>query len=200
MFTIPDDVRGLIFDCDGTLADTMPLHQVAWERAMADLGGRLTPEEGLELAGVPTRRIFEILNQRHGFAIDPDRGNDVKEAYYATLVDRALPIAEVVAVVAQYRGRLPMAVASGGERRVVMSTLRQIGLLDVFDTLVTADDVEHGKPAPDIFLEAARRLGVPPATCIVFEDGDPGIEGARRAQMRWIDVRRYTIEVFKGRF
>ena len=200
MFTIPDDVRGLIFDCDGTLADTMPLHQVAWERAMADLGGRFTPEEGLEMAGVPTRRIFEILNQRHGFTIDPDRGNDLKEAYYATLVERARPIAEVVAVVEQYRGHLPMAVASGGERRVVMSTLSRIGLLDAFDTLVTADDIEQGKPAPDIFLEAARRLGVPPVSCIVFEDGDPGIEGARRARMRWIDVRRYPIEVFKGRF
>lgn len=200
MFTIPDTIRGLIFDCDGTLADTMPLHNLAWDRAMVELGGRFTPEEALELAGVPTRRIFEILNERHGFSIDPQQGNDLKEAHYATLVERALPIAEVVAVVEQYRGRLPMAVASGGERKVVISTLTQIGLLDAFDTLVTADDVEHGKPAPDIFLEAARRLGVPAATCIVFEDADAGIEGARKAGMGWIDVRRYPIEVFKGRF
>ncbi len=200
MFTLPDDLRGLIFDCDGTLADTMPLHQVAWDQAMADLGGACTPEEMTELAGVPTRRIFVILNERHGFTIDPDQGNDLKEAYYARLVDQALPIAEVVAVVARFRGRLPMAVASGGERKVVISTLNQIGLLDAFDTLVTADDVEHGKPAPDIFLEAARRLGVPPEACIVFEDADAGIEGARRAGMRWIDVRRYPIAVFKGRF
>ena len=200
MFIIPDDIRGLIFDCDGTLADTMPLHQQAWDRAMADLGGASPPDEMTELAGVPTRRIFVILNERHGYAIDPDRGNELKEAYYAGLVDQALPIVEVVAVVERFRGRLPMAVASGGELKVVTSTLTRIGLLDAFDTLVTADDVEHGKPAPDIFLEAARRLGAPPETCIVFEDADAGIEGARRAGMRWIDVRRYPIDVFKGRF
>ena len=200
MFTIPDDIRGLIFDCDGTLADTMPLHQRAWEQAMAELGGIFTERDGIELAGIPTRRIFEMLNERHGFTIDPDRGNALKEAYYGRLVEQALPIAEVVAVVEAFRGRLPMAVASGGERLVVESTLRQIGLIEAFNTLVTADDVEHGKPSPDIFLEAARRLGVAPETCIVFEDGDPGIEGAKRAGMAWIDVRTYPIEVFKGRF
>ncbi len=200
MFTITDDIRGLIFDCDGTLADTMPLHNLAWDRAMADLGGRFTVEESQELAGVPTRRIFEILNERHGFAIDPQQGNDLKEAWYATLVDQALPIAEVVAVVERFRGRLPMAVASGGERKVVVSTLTQIGLLEAFDTLVTADDVAHGKPAPDIFLEAARRLGVPAESCVVFEDADAGLEGARRAGMLGIDVRQYPIAVFKGRF
>lgn len=200
MFTIPDDIRGLIFDCDGTLADTMPLHQIAWERAMADLGGACTPAEMAELAGVPTRRIFEILNERHGFTIDPIAGNKLKESYYAGLVDQVLPIAEVVAVVTQFRGKLPMAVATGGEREVAESTLRRINLLDAFDTLVTADDVEHGKPAPDIFVEAARRIGIAPAQCLVFEDADLGIEGARAAGMRWIDVRQYPIAVFEGRF
>lgn len=200
MFDIPADVRALIFDCDGTLANTMPLHQEAWDLAMADLGGRFSPAEHRELAGVPTRRIFEILNDRHGFGIDPARGNALKESYYETLVARAEPIAEVVAVVEAWRGRLPMAVASGGERHVVTATLTRIGLLEAFDTLVTADDVAHGKPAPDIFLEAARRLGAEPARCIVFEDADAGIEGARRAGMAWIDVRRYPIEALRGQF
>lgn len=200
MFTIPDDIRGLIFDCDGTLADTMPLHQIAWDRALADLGGATTPAEMAELAGVPTRRIFSILNERHGFTIDPVAGNELKESYYAELVDQVLPIAEVAAVVEQYRGRLPMAVATGGEREVAQATLNQIGLLDAFDTLVTADDVANGKPAPDIFLEAARRIGVAPEHCLVFEDADLGIAGARAAKMRWIDVRQYPIAVFKGRF
>lgn len=200
MFPIDSDIRGLIFDCDGTLADTMPLHQQAWERAMQELGGRVSGQELTELAGVPTRRTIEILNERHGTSVDPDQGNALKEACYRSLVDQAQPIAEVVAVVEAYRGRLPMAVATGGQRHVVMSTLTQIGMVDAFDTLVTADDVAHGKPAPDIFLEAARRLGVAPEACLVFEDADAGIEGARRAGMRWIDVRTYPVAVLQGRF
>ena len=200
IFTIPADIGALIFDCDGTLADSMPLHDEAWQRAMAELGGAFPAAESREFAGVPTRRIFELLNQRHGYGIDPDHGNELKEAHYATLLDQVEPIEEVTAVVAEYRGRLPMAVASGGERPVVESTLRRIGLADAFDTLVTATEIPHGKPAPDIFLEAARRLGAAPSACLVFEDADAGLEAARRAGMRAIDVRRFPIARFKGRF
>ena len=199
MFPIPENTRGLIFDCDGTLADTMPLHLICWQRAMRELGGDITPEEFWSFAGVPTRRIIEILNERHGFTIDPIGGGDLKEKYYVDAVHEVLPIAEVVSVAEAYRGKLPMAVATGGEMKIVTETLRTIQLLDAFDTIVSADDVEHGKPAPDIFLEAARRLKVPPEACLVFEDADAGVTAATAAGMACVDIRKFPIAAFASR-
>jgi len=100
-----------------------------------------------------------------------------------------VPIEKVVAVAREARGTRPMAVASGGYRRVVERTLRHIGILDWFGVLVAAEDTSRHKPEPDVFLEAARRLGVAPGACTVYEDTDLGIEAARRAGMRWVDVR-----------
>jgi HAD superfamily hydrolase (TIGR01509 family) len=189
MFTLPPDTRGLIFDCDGTLADTMPLHLRCWQRALRELGGDLTANEFWELAGVPTRAIIEVLNQRHGFGIDPAQGGALKERYYVEHVHEVKPIAEVGQVVEAWRGRLPMAVATGGELAVVTRTLRAISLFEAFDAIVSADDVPHGKPAPDVFLEAARRLAVEPSRCVAFEDADHGLTAARAAGMTAFDVR-----------
>lgn len=191
LFTLPPDTRGLIFDCDGTLADTMPLHLRCWQRAMRELGGDLTDAEFWEFAGIPTRTIIGLLNQRHGSTIDPVSGGALKERYYVELVHEVKPIAEVVQVVHDWRGRLPMAVATGGQLDVVERTLRTIGLFDAFDAIISADDVKHGKPAPDIFLEAARRLKVTPALCVVFEDADHGVTAALAAGMTAIDVRKF---------
>lgn len=196
MFTIPPHVRGLIFDCDGTLAHTMPLHLQSWERAMRELGGNITAEEFWGWAGVPTIRIIEMLNERHGYNIDPHVGYELKERYYVDLIHHVEPIAEVVNVVEQYRGKLPMAVATGGGREIVRSTLTQIGLVDAFEHIVSADDVKNGKPAPDIFLEAARRIAVKPENCLVFEDADNGIVAARAAAMEVIDIRAYPLKSF----
>lgn len=195
VFTIPPGALGLIFDCDGTLADTMPLHLRCWQRAMRELGGELTEDEFWTLAGVPTRTIIELLNQRHGFTIDPVRGSALKERYYAERVHEVKGIPEVVAVVEAYRGRLPLAVATGGDLDIVSRTLRTISLFDAFDTIVSADDVVHGKPAPDIFLEAARRLQVEPPACVVFEDADAGVTAGHAAGMTVIDVRKYGLSL-----
>lgn len=199
MFPIPPTTRGLIFDCDGTLADTMPLHLLCWQKAMRELGGDITAEEFWSFAGVPTRKIIETLNERHGFTIDPVGGGDLKEQYYIEAVHEVQPIKEVVEVVDAYRGRLPMAVATGGEMKIVTETLQTIGLLDAFDTIVAADHVKHGKPAPDIFLEAARRIGVPPVECIVFEDADAGVIAAKAAGMAYVDVREFPLESLAAR-
>lgn len=199
MFTIPANTRALIFDCDGTLADTMPLHLICWRKAMRELGGDITPDEFWGWAGVPTKPIIEMLNKRHGYTIDPDAGGELKERYYLDAVHRVEPIREVVDVVEQYRGKLPMAVATGGQLFVVTQTLQTIGLIDAFDAIVTADDVAHGKPAPDIFLESARRLNTPPEHCIVFEDADNGVVAAKAAGMAYVDVRTYPIAAFEGR-
>lgn len=197
MFTIPPDVKGLIFDCDGTLADTMPLHLECWQRAMKELGGRITADEFWSFAGVPTMRIIEILNERHGFTIDPVVGCELKEKYYTEAVHQVKPISEVVAVVEAYRGKLPMAVATGGQMAIVTETLKTIGLGGAFEHIVSADDVAHGKPAPDIFLEAARRIEVPAEDCLVFEDADAGVQAARAAGMAFIDVRQFPLQTLK---
>jgi beta-phosphoglucomutase family hydrolase len=186
---IPSHVRGLVFDCDGTIADTMPLHYEAWVAALAEHRVEFPEAMFYELAGVPTARIIEILNERHGHAMPVQETADYKEHLYQQLLPRVVPIEPVVVLVKQYAGRLPMAVATGGTQAIVRKTLGALGLTEHFQAIVTADDVKHGKPAPDIFLESARRLGVPPESCYAFEDADLGLQAARAAGMTVIDIR-----------
>ena len=185
------DVQGLIFDCDGTIADTMPLHYEAWVEALGEHGVEFPEALFYEMAGIPTARIIEILNERHGHAMPVQQTADYKEELYLKLIPRVRPVEPVVRLIERYAGRLPMAVATGGTRAICSKTLAALDVLRHFRHVVTADDVEHGKPAPDIFLEAARRLGVPPERCAAFEDADLGVQAARSAGMRVIDVREW---------
>lgn len=181
---LPDHpFRGYIFDCDGTIADTMPLHFQAWDRAMKDLGGVFPEELFYAWGGRPTFAIVEELNERFNLTLDPGETVTLKEKYYHDLIPQALPIEPVVRLVKQFHGMAPMAVASGGYREIVIATLKALELETYFDTIVGAEDVERGKPHPDPFLEAARRLGVEPEDCLVFEDSPLGMEAAQRAGM-----------------
>lgn len=189
LLEIPAHVRGLVFDCDGTIADSMPLHYEAWVAALNEHRVEFSEAMFYELAGVPTARIIEILNERHGHAMPVQQTADFKESLYQQLIPHVVPIEPVVALVQQYAGRLPMAVATGGTQAIVRKTLGLLGLIEYFQAIVTADDVKHGKPAPDIFLESARRLGVPPESCYAFEDADLGLQAARAAGMTAIDIR-----------
>ena len=189
LFTIPPHVRGLVFDCDGTIADTMPLHYQAWVAALREHDAEFPEAMFYEMAGIPTVRIIEILNERHGYEIPVQEAADYKESLYVALVDQVMPIEPVVRLVKAYAGRLPMAVATGGTRAICSKTLQTLHLLEHFRAIVTADDVAHGKPAPDIFLEAARRLGVAPGDCYAFEDAELGLQSARAAGMVAVDIR-----------
>lgn len=183
-------MQALIFDCDGTLADTMPAHYRAWQTVLAPLSLQFPERRFYALAGVPTPRIAELLVGESGRRdLDPLALADLKERTYAESVDRVAPIDKVVAVARAARGRLPLAVASGSHRSLVEATLAAIGTTGWWQAVVTAEDVLHPKPAPDIFLEAARRLGVAPELCTVYEDGDLGLEAARRAGMTAVDIR-----------
>jgi beta-phosphoglucomutase family hydrolase len=189
MTEVPPHIRGLVFDCDGTIADTMPLHYQAWVQALGVHEADFPETLFYELAGVPTHAIIEILNERHGYAMPVRQTAEHKDELFVRLLPRVQPIEPVVKLVKMYAGTLPMAVATGGTRSLCSKTLAALGLLEHFTALVTADDVPHGKPAPDIFLEAARRLGVPADQCCAFEDGEPGLAAARAAGMLTIDIR-----------
>jgi beta-phosphoglucomutase family hydrolase len=191
MLPIPPDIRGLIFDCDGTIADTMPLHYVAWVAALQKHGHEFPEALFYEMAGIPSKRIVEILNDRHGWNLNAQELADFKESLYVEQLHKITPIEPVVQIVRDYAGKLPMAVATGGTRAIASKTLASMGVIEYFQAIVTADDVEHGKPAPDIFLEAARRIGVPPQHCYAFEDGELGLQSARAAGMVAVDIRPF---------
>ncbi|HEY0714148.1 MAG TPA: HAD-IA family hydrolase [Polyangia bacterium] len=182
--------EALIFDCDGTLADTMPAHHQAWQTTLAGLGASFPVDRFYALAGVPTPRIARLLAEEYALTIDPDVLAARKEQAYVDSMPAVQPIEKVVAIARAARGRIPMAVASGSHRVLVEMTLAQIGVRDWFPVVVAAEDTQRHKPEPDVFLLAAERLGVPPEICVVYEDADLGIEAARRAGMRWVDIRR----------
>jgi HAD superfamily hydrolase (TIGR01549 family) len=179
----------LIFDCDGTLADTMPAHHRAWLDILRPYGIDFPEQRFYALGGVPTRTIAGMLFEEAGQTVDLAALVATKERAFLEQLAAVTPIVKVVEVARAGRGVVPMAVASGGRRPIVESTLRQIGVLDWFSVVVTAEDTVRHKPEPDIFLEAARRLGAEPSRCTVYEDTELGLEAARRAGMRAIDVR-----------
>jgi HAD superfamily hydrolase (TIGR01509 family) len=186
----PAGTRGLIFDCDGTLADTMPAHFVAWTAMLSRYDIPFPESRFYELGGVPTAQIIRIVADEAGIPVmDLDAMVWEKEAAFLESLQEVKPLEKVVAVAEAYRGRLPLAVASGGYRDTITRTLDVLGIRDWFQAIVTAEDTPRHKPEPDVFLEAARRLGVPPESCVVFEDTDIGLLAANRAGMAAVDVR-----------
>jgi beta-phosphoglucomutase family hydrolase len=182
------EFEAYIFDCDGTLADTMPLHYQAWLAALKDYSCEFPEAFFYELGGVPTDKIVEILNERHGCSMPVQETATYKDELFAQMIPQTLPIEPVVELVHQFYGVKPLAVASGGTRVIVTRTLEALGILRKFKTVVTVEDYRHGKPAPDPFIEAARQIGVAPQNCLVFEDTTAGINAAKAANMQWVLV------------
>ena len=180
------DFAAYIFDCDGTLADTMPLHYKAWCAALKEHECDFPEAFFYELGGVPTERIVEILNERHGHTMPVKETAAHKDSLFIQMIPQTLPIEPVVELVCQFHGVKPLAVASGGKREIVTKILEALGILGKFQVIVTVEDYRRGKPAPDPFLEAARQLGVAPEKCLVFEDTTAGIASARAANMQWV--------------
>lgn len=191
MIQIPSQTKALIFDCDGTIADTMPLHFVAWNKAFAQYGTSLSEEMFYGTAGIPTIPIIELLNENHGYNLPAHEVAALKERYFEEMIDQVKPIFPVVDVIEAYHGKMPMAVATGGIRRLCEKTLKTLGLFEKFDAIFTADETKNGKPDPEIFFKCANQMQVLPEFCCVFEDGDKGIEGAEKAGMFVIDIRNF---------
>lgn len=182
-------MKGIVFDCDGTLADTMPLHWRAWQ-AVANRHKFHFPEDRFySLGGVPSRDILKMLGEEQGLKLDHLAVAHEKETEYLPLIAQVEPINLVVGVAREYFGKIPLAVASGGTRAIIERVLRHLGIRELFTAVVTSEDVVNQKPAPDIFIEAADRIGVPPQFCRAYEDTDLGMQAIRAAGMEAVDVR-----------
>ena len=185
------DYTAILFDCDGTLADTMPAHYRAWLHVTKHHGILFDEDRFYALGGRPTRDILATLATEASIEIDLDQASEMKETAFLEQVKHVKAIDPVVAAVRRAHGHVPVAVVTGGYRDVCEKILLQIGVREFFDCIVASEDTSRHKPDPDPFLEAARRLGVAPEGCLVWEDSDLGIESARRAGMSWIDVRSF---------
>src|ERR1035441_1369221 len=186
--------RGIIFDCDGTLADTMPLHWRAWQVITMRHGLRLPEDRFYSLGGVPSRDILRILSTEQGVPIDPLVVAREKEAVYLPLIAQVEPINTVVGVAREHYGKIPLAVASGGTKRIIEQVLEHLGIRSLFQAIVTSEDIVNQKPAPEMFLQAARRIGVPPQFCRAYEDTDLGMQAIRAAGMEAVDVRALLVK------
>ncbi|MFO1477690.1 MAG: HAD-IA family hydrolase [Verrucomicrobiota bacterium] len=182
-------IKGLIFDCDGTLADTMPLHWRAWQMVTARHGLHFPEDRFYALGGVPSRDILKMLATEQGRSLDHIAIAHEKEELYLPLLSQAEPIHAVVEIARSNYGKLPLAVASGGTQAIICQVLDHLKIRNLFDAVVTNEMVKNQKPAPDIFLEAARRIGVEPRFCRAYEDTELGLQAIRSAGMEAVDVR-----------
>ena len=176
----------------------MPLHWRAWQVITSRHQLQLPQDRFYALGGRPTRDIIATLAREAGVTLDVDQAAKVKERSFLDQLARIEAIGPVVDVVQRLRGRMPIAVVTGGYQEVCRKILAHIGLVDAFDTIVASEDTDRHKPDPEPFLEAARRLGARPERCVVWEDSDLGLEAARRGGMAWIDVRAFHLPARVG--
>ena len=179
-----------VFDCDGTLVDSMPAHFEAWCEALAlhGAGGIFKEDVFFAMGGRPTLDIVVELNDEYDLKLDPIAVAFAKREAFLKRLNTVTLIEEVAKFAESLRGKMPLAIATGGSRMVIEKTLKIVGISDWFDEVVTADDVAEGKPAPDIFLRAAELLGVHPTKCLALEDAPAGILSAQRAGMQVIAI------------
>lgn len=189
--TVDIKAKGLIFDLDGTIADTMPVHFSVYRDILKDYGVDFTWEIFGTLAGIPAVGTFERINQLYGLNIQAEEMGHFKEAEYEKRLHLIRPLDPVVEIIHTWHGRLPMAVGTGGYSRLAWKTLEIIGLSHLFSILVSAEDVTQHKPHPETFLQCALLMGVEPSFCQVFEDGVLGMQAAEAAGMMAVNITEY---------
>ncbi len=185
-----DGFDAVIFDCDGTLVHSMPLHFEAWCEALSMHGAANIFKEDVfyAMGGRPTKDIVVEINDEYGLKLDPEKVAFSKREAFLRKLGQLELIDEVAAFAESLRGKLPMAIATGGTRLVIEKTLQAVGVSDLFEEVITADDVANGKPAPDIFLKAAQMLVVKPERCLVLEDAPAGVMAGQLAGMTVISI------------
>lgn len=197
MIEIPKEAKALIFDLDGTLANTMQHHFEAWRKAVSPYGIEFTSELFMSLTGMSRWSTIETLNKQFGTQMDVKEVGDVKASHFKTLVNSTTEISIVADVVRKYHTVLPICIGTGSTKKGAKKTLEIINMQHFFDVVVTADDVENSKPYPDTFLKCAELMGVKPEDCVVFEDGILGMRAAKAAGMMLIDINDYYKIEFK---
>jgi HAD superfamily hydrolase (TIGR01509 family) len=180
--------KAYLFDCDGTIVDSMPLHYVAWKRVLGEWNCEFSEELFYAWGGMPVTEIIAALNERHGLTMPVEEIQSRKEALYFDILPELKAVPEVLEHIEFGHGHIPFAVVSGSTRDSVTRSLMTLGILDKFDTLVCAGDYTKGKPDPEPFLIAAERLGVAPEDCLVFEDTEMGIQAATAAGMASVKI------------
>jgi HAD superfamily hydrolase (TIGR01509 family) len=186
---LPDgSFRAYLFDCDGTIADSMPLHYIAWKQALGEWNCEFDEAEFYAMGGMPVAEIISTLNDRHRLSMPVETVSRRKENLYYELLPQLKAVPEVLQHIESEHGRIPFAVVSGSTRESVTASLVSLNLLNRFETMVCAGEYEKSKPDPEAFLLAAARLGVAPDACLVFEDTEMGIQAAQAAGMASVKV------------
>ena len=193
------EFKGLLFDFDGTVADTMGAHLVAWNKGLSAYNLTLSREQHLAWAGRPTYNIVALLNEMHNTQIPVEQFLKDKEAHYLSSLHEVKAIEPVVEVIKHYHGKIPMAIVTGSRRKMINITLEHLNLASYFDLLVCAEDYKNGKPAPDCFLQAAEKLNLEPTDCLVFEDALLGVEAALNAGMDCLRLTENNTLIIQNR-
>jgi HAD superfamily hydrolase (TIGR01509 family) len=182
------DFRAYLFDCDGTVVDSMPLHYIAWKKALGEWGCSFDEELFYAWGGKPPVEIVTTLNEMYVLNMPVEAVAERKEHLYYEQLPELKPVPEVLEHIEAQHGHIPFAIVSGSSRESIIKSLTTVHLLDRFDTLVSSEDYERSKPAPDAFLVGATRLGIAPKDCLVFEDTAMGIQSATAAGMQSVRV------------
>jgi beta-phosphoglucomutase family hydrolase len=189
--SVDSKYKGLIFDLDGTLANSMPIHLKAWQKAGAKYGFTYSENDLNNYAGKSGVEIVHLINEKQNLSLDPEMIVSEKESNFLENLHLVKPIDTVLDVFLENYGKVPMAIGTGSFRRVAIQILENIGIKDNVQYLVSADDVEHHKPSPDTFLQCAELINIDPKDCLVFEDAELGFQAASNAGMDFIDVRPF---------
>lgn len=189
--TVDPRAKGLIFDIDGTISDTMPIHLIAYQQTASEYGFEISSELFYSMSGIPAFQTSVLLKEKFRKDFDPQEFADKKESNFLKNIHLASPILPIIKIIREYSGKLPMACGTGGTRYYAMKTLELAGVRSHFEHVVTAEDVVNHKPHPDTFLKAAELIGVAPEFCQVFEDSKLGIQAAETAGMIATDITPY---------
>lgn len=193
---IHPQAKALIFDLDGTLSDSLPVHIASWHVVCQKLNCTFDERIIVEMTGAPTISFAERIKKEQNLSMDPEQIVKMKQQEFRRNISLIKPQEAVVNLMKSAHGKIPMAVGTGASRLSAMLQLQELGIDHFFDTIVTADDVSFHKPEPDTFLQCAINLNVEPMHCQVFEDGELGMTAARKAGMILTDVRPYVSDPF----
>ncbi|HUI52120.1 MAG TPA: HAD family phosphatase [Terriglobales bacterium] len=177
-----------LFDCDGTIVDSMPLHYRAWKKALGEWGCEFSERLFYDWGGLPVAEVISTLNRQQGLQMPVEEVEHRKEQLYYELLPQLRAVPEVLEHIEAQRGRIPFGVVSGSRRESVVASLTVVNLLDLFQAFVCAGEYKKSKPDPEAFLMAAEQLNVKPEACLVFEDTELGIQAAQAGGMFWVKV------------